>query len=128
MKNYFYILFCFVFLPQLLFGYKTTAINAYAVSIYDKDLKEENVQGLGKTKVDYNGVAYTKIYAFGRFYQESPSVKIGNSKGHLVDKKPIYKEKMLVGYEMLFKHYTVEKGYIKVLVGKRLFDSKVYVR
>jgi hypothetical protein len=109
-------------------AYNSNAINAYAVSIYDENFKEENIQKKQKTAQDYNGIVYTKIYAFGKFFHEKPSVQIGTSKGTLIQTNNIVKNNQLIGYEMLFKHTTVTKGYLEVYVGKKLFDRSLYVK
>lgn len=118
------LMFCF----HALFAYSSKALNAYAVSLYDENMKEENIQGLQKTKHDYNGITYTKIYAFGQFFQEQPHVQIGNSKGKLIDKRPIVKNGLTIGSEMIFKHFTVRSGYLEVYIGKKLFDRSLYVK
>jgi hypothetical protein len=109
------------------FGYSSKAVNAYAVSIFDENKQEEKIQGIHKTTHDYNGVVYTKIYAFGTFLHDQPNVNIGNSKGELVEQKPIVKNNLLIGYEMLFKHYTVQSGYLEVYIGQKLFNRSVFV-
>lgn len=109
-------------------AFSSNAINAYAVSIFDESKQEEKVQGIQKTTHDYNGVVYTKIYAFGTFLHEQPNVNIGNSKGELVEQKPIVKNNLLIGYEMIFKHSTVKEGYLEVYIGKKLFNRSVYVK
>lgn len=109
-------------------GYSSNPINAYAVSVLDASFKEEKIQGIHKTQHDYNGVAYVKIYAFGTFLHEQPHVNIGTSQGQLIEKKPIIKNKLLIGYEMLFKHSTVQSGYLEVYIGNKLFNRSVYVK
>lgn len=109
-------------------AYSTQALSAYAVSIYDENFKEEHIQKKQKTSYDYNGIVYTKIYAFGKFFQDKPSVQIGTSKGSLVQTNNIVKNNMLIGYEMIFKHMTVTQGYLEVYVGKKLFDRSLYVK
>ena len=109
-------------------AFSSNAINAYAVSIFDENKNEEKVQGIQKTTHNYNGVVYTKIYAFGTFLHDQPNVNIGNSKGELVEERPIVKNNRLIGYEMLFKHRTVQSGYVEVYIGKKLFNRSVYVK
>ncbi|MDX9796516.1 MAG: hypothetical protein WCY75_01360 [Sulfurimonadaceae bacterium] len=109
-------------------AYSTKAINAYAVSIYDENFKEENIQRKQKTTQDYNGIVYTKIYAFGQFFHDKPNVQIGTSKGTLIQSNAIVKNGLLIGQEMIFKHTTVTKGYLEVYVGKKLFDRSLYVK
>lgn len=116
------ILFC------TLNAYSTQAINAYAVNIYDENFKEEHIQKKQKTSYDYNGVVYTKIYAFGKFFQDKPHVQIGNSQGTLIKTNNIVKNHRLIGYEMTFKHTTVTQGYLEVYIGKKLFDRSLYVK
>ncbi len=109
-------------------AYSSQALSAYAVSIYDENFKEENIQKKQKTSYDYNGIVYTKIYAFGKFFQDKPNVQIGTSKGTLIQTNNIVKNHMLIGYEMIFKHTTVTKGYLEVYVGTKLFDRSLYVK
>lgn len=113
---------------QALMGYSSHAINAYAVAIYNEFMKEEPLQGIHTTIKDYNGIVYTKIYAFGTFLHDKPHVKIGNSKGSLERENPIIKNGLIIGYEMLFKHFTVQSGYLEVYIGEKLFDRSVYVK
>lgn len=109
-------------------AFSSNAINAYAVSVFDENKQEEKIQGIQTTTHDYNGVVYTKIFAFGTFLHDQPHVNIGNSKGELVEQKPIVKNNLLIGYEMLFKHTTVQSGYLEVYIGQKLFNRSLYVK
>lgn len=109
-------------------GYSSNPINAYAISIFDASFKEENIQSIHKTLHDYNGIVYTKIHAFGTFLHDQPHVNISNSKGQLIEQKPIVKNNLLIGYEMMFKHTTVQSGYLEVYIGEKLFNRSVYVK
>lgn len=122
------LLFIFTLGISTLYGYSSRAINAYAVAIYDANMNEENIQGVRKTKKDYNGLTYTKIYAFGDFFHMQPHAQIGSSLGILVRKRPIVKNDLHIGYEMIFKHLTVRSGYLEVYIGNELFDRSLYVK
>jgi hypothetical protein len=120
------ILICF--LCTVVFAYSSNVINAYAVSIMDEQFNEENVQAKRKSDKDYNGVCYSKIYIFGNYFHEKPSVRIGNSIGHIYKEKIITKNGYNIGKEIIFKHYTVTKGYFQVRFGNKLYDSKVFIK
>lgn len=110
------------------FSAKSKIINAYAVSIYDKHLNEENVQTKRITEKDYDGLTYTKIYMFGNLYHEKLRVVIGNSVGYLSKSRNITKNKKLIGKELTYKHYSVTKGYLKISTKKKIYDQKVFVK
>jgi hypothetical protein len=121
------LLLTFLLLP--LFSYKTNIKGIYAIGIFDENGKGENVQHLKKTKADYNGTCYTKIFVYGNSLRIKPLVKIGNSLGYYQSSRPIYnKRKIKIGEEMTFKHYKVSKGLISVSLKNRIFDSKVFVK
>lgn len=122
------ILLVLILLFHVSWAYSSKAINAYAVSIADESMQVENVQGVQTTQKDYNGIVYTTIYAFGEFYHAIPHVKIGSSKGHLIKKRAIVKNGLLIGYEMVFKLVTVRSGYLEVYIGNKLFDRSLYVK
>ena len=112
-----------------LFSYKTNVKGIYAVGIFDSSGNGENIQHVKKTKYDYNGTCYTKIFVYGNPFKLKPEVKIGNSIGQFISTRPIYsKRKLKIGEEMLYKHYTVTKGLIRVIFKNRIYDSKVYVK
>jgi len=118
-----------IFLLTTLFAYKNQVQAIYAVGVFDSKGRGENIQHLKKTKADYNGLCYTKIFVYGTSLKIKPTVKIGNSIGHFQSSLPIYdKRKIKIGEEMLYKHYNVSKGLIKINYRNRLFDSKVYVK
>lgn len=102
---------------------------AYAIGIFDSFGNGENIQNARKTRADYNNTCYTKIFVIGTILRTKPEVKIGNSIGHFQSSKPIYnKSKIKIGEVMIFKHYAVSSGLIRVTYRNRLFDSKVFVK
>lgn len=104
-------------------------INAYAVSIYDAQMIEENIQSKRTTKKDYEGICFTKIYVFGKvLHQGNITVKIGNTIGHKVEEQAIHKNRLIIGKSILFKHYGVSKGYLQVFLNGKLKDSKTFIR
>lgn len=109
-------------------AYSSHVINAYAVSVYDKDMHEENIQGKRQTSKDYNGVVYSKIYVFGTLLQARVHVKIGNSIGSEIDQRAIVKNNLHIGNELIFKHSTVKSGYLEVSVDNKIFDQSLYVK
>lgn len=112
-----------------LFSYNTKVTGAYAIGIFDAAGNGENVQHVRKTKADYGGLCYTKIFVIGNSFKLKPTVKIGNSIGEYQSSKPIFsKLKIKIGEVMLFKHRKVTKGHIRVLFRNKLFDAKVYVK
>ncbi len=118
-----------ILLISTLFAYKTDVKGIYAVGIFDSSGKGENVQHLRKTKADYNGTCYTKIFVYGNIFKQKPKVKIGNSIGVYQNSKPIYSSrKIKIGEELLYKHENVSKGLIRVSFKNKVFDSKVYVK
>lgn len=122
------ILLFIIFLSPL-FAYNTNIKGAYAIGIFDELGNGENVQHTRKTKSDYNGTCYTKIFVVGKMFKIKPEVQIGNSIGHYQSSKPIYNNrKIKIGEVMIFRHFSVSKGYIKVSIRNKLFDSKVYVK
>lgn len=113
-----------------LFSFSTKVTGAYAIGIFDASGNGENVQHVRKTKADYNDICYTKIFLVGNSFNVKPKVSIGKSKGIYQSTKSIYgkSRKLKIGEVMLFKHYKVTNGYIKVSFKNKLFDSKVYVK
>lgn len=122
-----FFLLCLSF-TTILMGYSSNPINAYAVSVYDEHMTEENIQGKQKTSNDYSGIVYTKIYAFGTFLEENVYVRIGNSRGSEIKRVPIVKNHIQIGYELIYKHTTVQNGYLEVYIGKKLYDRSLYVK
>ena len=121
------ILLLTLFLTSLNFA--SSIKNAYAIGIFDSKGNGENIQHLKRTKADYNGVCYSKIFVLGTNLRTKPQVKIGNSTGHFLNSKPIYnKSKIKIGEVMVYKHYTVTKGLLRVTLKNKLFDSKVFVK
>ena len=115
-------------LSTLLFAYSSNVINGYAVSIYDKNLIEENIQAIRKTKKNYNGLVYVKVYIFGKLFHENPKVKIGNSIGHIIKERSIVKNRKIIGKEITYKHHAVSKGYLELSYSKKILDTKVFVK
>ncbi|QDF28025.1 hypothetical protein [Halarcobacter anaerophilus] len=111
-----------------LFAFSSDVKQAFAVAINDEKGKGENIQHIKKTKNDYNGTCFTKIYVRGDFFNQKPRVFIGNSLGHYESSKPVFNKKILIGKILIFKHYGVEQGVLKVYFGKKLFDARVYVK
>jgi len=123
-----FILLLFIILSPI-FAYNSKVTAGYAIGIFDASGNGENVQHVKKTKANYNGTCFTKVFIVGKFYNIKPVVKIGNSIGHHQSSKPIYgNRKLKIGEVLLFKHYNVTKGHIKVMFKNKLFDSKVYVK
>ena len=121
--------FIVVLLFSSLFAMPSKLVNAYAVAIYDKHHIEENIQSKRKTKKDYNGVCYTKVYIFGKvLHQMNIKVKIGQTLGHQIKIQPIHKNRLLIGKAITFKHYGVSKGYLEVYVNGKLKDGKTFVQ
>lgn len=110
------------------YPYSSNVINAYAVSIYDKNFKEEDIKSKRKTNKDYQNICYTKIYVLGKLFNEDIKVEIGTSRGHIFKERSIAKNGRIIGKEIIFKHYGVSKGYIKVFTSRKTFDMKVFVK
>lgn len=125
----FILLLIFILTP--LFSYNTSVTAIYAIGIFNSAGNGENVQHLKRTKANYNGTCYTKIFVVGNAFNTKPEVKIGNSIGTYQSTKPIYSKttnKIKIGEVMVFKHFNVTKGLIKVSFKNRIYDSKVYVK
>jgi hypothetical protein len=121
-----FILFIIAFTS--VYAYKSNIKGIYAVGIFDAQGRGENIQHKRKTKNDYNGICYTKIFLYGNAFNVKPEVSIGNSIGHYVNAKPIYdKRNIKIGEELTYKHLNVQNGLLKVTLRNRIFDSKVYV-
>lgn len=120
----------FIFFTSSLFSFSTNVTGAYAIGIFDSAGNGENVQHVRKTKADYNGTCYTKVFVVGNSFKIKPEVSIGNSKGEYQSSKPIYGKirKLKIGEVMIFKHKNVRSGQIKVSFKNKLYDSKVYVK
>ena len=117
-----------IFFTTLLPAFTTKIINGYAVSIYDEKGIEENIQAKRKTDKDYNGICYTKVYIFGKIFDGHTKVMIGQSVGVKVKENPIFKHRLLIGKEVIFKHYGVTKGYFHVYFNNDLLDMKTFVQ
>lgn len=112
----------------LLSAFTTKVVNGYAVSVYDENKIEENIQAKRTTQKDYNGICYSKIYIFGKILDGHTKVLIGKSLGHKVEEHAIHKNHLIVGKEMIFKHYGVTKGYFHVYFNNDLLDMKTFVK
>lgn len=111
------------------FAFSTNIKGAYAIGIFDEKGNGENVQNSRITKNDYNGTCYTKVFVIGNSFKIKPNVTIGNSIGHYQSTKPIYNNsKIKVGEVMVFKHYNVSKGHIKIEFREKILDTKVFVK
>lgn len=114
---------------NLLFSYSSHVKQARAIGIFDENGNGENIQRSRKTKNDYNGTCFVKVFVEGKLLNQKPQVKIGNSLGHFQKSKPIYdNRKIQIGKVYLYKHYNVKSGYIDVKIGNRYFDRKVFVK
>lgn len=125
MKKFILLLILF---SSFLFAFNSNIKGAYAVGIFDEKGNGENIQHVRKTKNDYNGICYTKIFVVGNSFKQKPKVTIGNSIGHYQSSKPIYNRKIKIGEVMLFKHFAVSNGNIKVSFKNKLYDAKVFVK
>ena len=118
-----------IFIKLQLFAFSNDVKRIFAIGIFDTSKKGENLQNTRETKRDYNGVCYTKIYLYGRITKMKPKVKIGNSIGHYENSQAVYnKEKIKIGQIITYKHYNVTDGILKVYLGKKLYDSRIYVK
>ena len=102
---------------------------AYAIGIFDKNGKGENIQGLKTTKNDYNNICFSKIVVFGIFNIKDVKVNIGTSLGHFTKSRSIYnKQKIKIAQELTFKHFNIKKGYFELRINNKLYDTKVFVK
>ncbi|XOB62756.1 hypothetical protein ACMC56_02850 [Campylobacterota bacterium DY0563] len=111
-----------------LFAFKSDVKQIFAFTIYDEKGHGENIQNIRKTVNDYNGICFTKIFLRGSNLNIKPKVMIGNSKGKYVDSKPVYKNKIMIGKIMTYKHLGVDEGLLKIIFRKKLYDARVYVK
>ncbi len=118
-------LFLFV---NISFSNNSKVLSAYVVSIYDSNFNEEKLQGKRETSKNYKNLTYTKIHTFGNLYHEELKVRIGTSIGHLYNSKHIVKNKLIIGKELIYKHYTVSSGFIKVGTSNKVYDMSVFVK
>lgn len=110
-------------------SFATNIRSAFAIGIFDEDGNGENIQHIRKTNRNYNGTCFSKVFVNGNYGSNTPMVKIGNSIGHLQSTKSIYnKYKIKTGEVLLFKHYGVKSGYIKVWILNKLYDSRVFIK
>lgn len=128
-KLHHFIILLFYVNTALLANSSNTPIYSYAIGIFNEKGYGENIQHSKKTKNDYNGICYSKVVLFTRHIKDIPKVNIGNSKGHIINRKAIYnKEKIKIGEELTYKHFNVKSGYIEVRVANKLLDSKVFIK
>ncbi len=126
MKKY---ILAILFFTTSILSYSSEIKNAYAIGIFDENGNGENIQHTRKTKNDYNGICYTKIFVLANSFQTNPKVSIGNSTGHFEKTESIYNNKNIkIGEVLTFKHFGVSKGYIKISLYNRVFDWKVFVK
>jgi len=111
-----------------LFAYSTELRQVFAVAIADSKGNSENIQNVRVTKNDYSGTCYTKIFINGRFYNQKPTVKIGTSIGHYQSSQTVYNKKTKIGKILIYKHYRVKSGMLKVYFGDTLYDSRVKIK
>lgn len=118
-----------LFFNSLVFGFNSNIKAIYAIGIFDKNGKGENIQHLLKTQNNYNNTCFTKIFIIGKSFNKIPQVSIGTSKGHYQKRVSIYNSKKIkIGEELLFKHYKVTKGYIQIKLEGKIYDTKVFVK
>lgn len=125
------ILYIFINLLTItsIYASNTNIKQARVIGVFDKDGNGENVQHIRKTKADYNGICFTKIVVIGDFYHTKPIVYIGKSKGIFQKQEPVYnKYKIKIGTILIYKHFNVSKGYVKITVDNKLFDYRVFVK
>jgi len=104
-------------------------IIARAIGIFDEKGNGENIQHVRKTKKNYNGICYTKIFVTNISKHLRPKVTINNSIGHFQSSKPIFNsEKIKIAEVILYKHYNITSGLIKVFVKNKLYDARVYIK
>ncbi len=109
--------------------FATNIKNAYAIGIFDENGNGENIQHTRKTKNDYNGICYTKIFVLANSFQTNPKVSVGNSIGHFEKAESIYNNKNIkIGEVLTYKHFGVSKGYVKISLYGKVFDWKVFVK
>ena len=111
-----------------LFGFKSDVKQIFAIGVFNQNGIGENIQNVKKTKKDYNGICFTKIYLKGNNFNIKPKVMIGDSIGKFVEAKPVFNKKILIGKIITFKHTNVTNGLLKVYFRKKLFDARVYIR
>lgn len=119
----------FIYLLFLVPNYLFSETLSYAIGIFDEKGIGENIQHKRITVNDYNGTCYSKIVIFGNYKNEEIIVKIGNSIGHFQNSISIYnKQKIKIGEELTFKHYTIKNGYFEIKINNKITDTKVYVK
>lgn len=123
------ILLSIIILINFAFAYKAEIKGIYAVGIFNEAGNGENIQHVTRTKADYNGTCFTKIFLYGTAFNTKPEVTIGDSLGYYVSSTPIYdKINIKIGEELLYKHFNVTSGLIRVTLRDRVYDSKVFVK
>lgn len=126
MKN---ILLLFSLLTLHSLTYASNIKGAYAIGIFDENGNGENIQHLRETKSDYNNTCYTKVFVIATSIRVKPFVKIGDSLGHFEKSRPIFNSKKIkIGEVLIYKHYAVKSGLIKVYSNNQVFDARVFVK
>ena len=116
-----------IFLFNTTFAQENKIFSAFAIAIYDEKGKRESLIKKRETQRDYNGICYTEIVVTSK-KSTIPKIVIKNSLGHLKSSKPLYKEKIKIGEILLFKHYKVTSGYLKVLINNKVYDMKTFIK
>jgi hypothetical protein len=126
MKKIILILITFVI---TLFAYNSNIKASYAIGIFNEKGDGENIQHKRITDNNYNGICYSRIVVFGNISHERVEVKIGDSLGYFEKSTSVFnKNKIKIGEEMTFKHYNIDKGYFKVKINNKLYDTKVFIK
>lgn len=116
-------------LSSSLFAYSQNIKQARAIGIFDKNGNGENIQRVRKTKNDYNGTCYVKIFVEGTIFNKKPKVSLGKTIGHFQNTKSIYNNKKIkIGEVFTYKFYNVTSGYIDIKIENRFYDRKVFVK
>lgn len=102
--------------------------NAYALTISDENGKKENIQNKRATTSDFNGICFVEIFVNSKYKTDIPKVTIDTAIGHFQSSKSVYKNKIKVGEIMLFKFYNIRKGYLKITINDKLYDTKTFIR
>lgn len=111
------------------FSYANSKVyTAYSLAIYNSKGEKELIKNKAKTKEDYQGVCISEVFV--NFTKNTPyiEVKIGNSIGHKISSKAVYKNNIKVGEIIKFKHYGVNKGYLSIKVNNKIYDQKTFIK
>lgn len=101
---------------------------AFALAIYDKNMNKEEIQNKRETTKNYQGICFSEVFI--NYTKNNPNVKvtIGNSIGHEIFSKAIYKNNIKVGKIIRFKHYAVDKGYLSVKINNQIFSKRIFIK